>query len=127
MQASPAAAASQRLPVSLLTGFLGSGKTTARNRLVNHPGTETLLGAGLRAETDLRNEKITYKIREHSLAKVPVLLVLAKREAADGGVAMRRLGSPATESFALAEAVEQLRQEAAVPRGLPLPPEEKAA
>ena len=49
--------------------------------------------AGLRVETDLRNEKINYKVREHSLAKVPNLLVIGKREAEEGTIALRRLGS----------------------------------
>ena len=49
---------------------------------------------GLRVEGDLRNEKINYKVREHSLAKVPVLLVVGRKEAAERGVSMRRLGSP---------------------------------
>ena len=47
----------------------------------------------IRVETDLRNEKINYKVREHSLAKVPLLLVVGKREAEEGTVALRRLGS----------------------------------
>ena len=46
----------------------------------------------MRAEADLRNEKINYKVREHSLAKVPLLLVVGKREAEEGTVALRRLG-----------------------------------
>ena len=49
--------------------------------------------AGIRVEADLRNEKINYKVREHSLAKVPLLLVVGKREAEEGTVAIRRLGS----------------------------------
>jgi threonyl-tRNA synthetase len=49
--------------------------------------------AGIRVETDLRNEKINYKVREHSLAKVPLLLVVGKREAEEGTIALRRLGS----------------------------------
>ena len=52
-----------------------------------------LKAAGIRAEADLRNEKINYKVREHSLAKVPLLLVVGKREAEEGSVAIRRLGS----------------------------------
>ncbi|MEO7601707.1 MAG: threonine--tRNA ligase [Sphingomicrobium sp.] len=52
-----------------------------------------LSAAGLRVETDLRNEKINYKVREHSLAKVPLLLVVGKREAEEGTVAVRRLGA----------------------------------
>ena len=49
--------------------------------------------AGLRVEGDLRNEKINYKVREHSLAKVPALLVVGKKEAAERTVSIRRLGS----------------------------------
>src|SRR3954471_1301593 len=52
-----------------------------------------LRAAGIRVQTDLRNEKINYKVREHSLAKVPLLLVVGKREAEEGTVALRRLGS----------------------------------
>ena len=51
-----------------------------------------LAGQGIRVETDLRNEKINYKVREHSLKKVPLLLVVGKREAEEGTVALRRLG-----------------------------------
>jgi threonyl-tRNA synthetase len=54
---------------------------------------EKLKAAGIRAELDVRNEKINYKVREHSLAKVPLLLVVGKREAEEGTVAVRRLGS----------------------------------
>jgi threonyl-tRNA synthetase len=57
----------------------------------------TLAEAGLRVETDLRNEKINYKIREHSLAKVPYLLVLGKREAEERTVALRPLGADARQ------------------------------
>jgi threonyl-tRNA synthetase len=71
--------------------------------------------AGLRAEADLRNEKITYKVREHSLAKIPVLLVVGKREAEQGTVAIRRLGGKEQEILALGEAIARLKEEAAVP------------
>ncbi|GGC71718.1 threonine--tRNA ligase [Chelatococcus reniformis] len=71
--------------------------------------------AGLRAELDLRNEKITYKVREHSLAKVPVLLVVGKKEAAEGTVSIRRLGSTEQRSMALSEAIALLRDEAEPP------------
>ena len=54
--------------------------------------------AGLRAESDLRNEKINYKVREHSLAKVPVMLVVGKREAEEQTVSVRRLGSQEQET-----------------------------
>jgi threonyl-tRNA synthetase len=70
---------------------------------------------GLRVETDLRNEKINYKVREHSLAKVPVLLVVGKREAEEGKVAVRRLGSQAQEIMTLDEAIAMLREEATPP------------
>ena len=71
--------------------------------------------AGLRVETDLRNEKINYKVREHSLAHVPAMLVVGRREADDGSVAVRRLGSKDQEILALDDAVGQLSVEAASP------------
>jgi threonyl-tRNA synthetase len=69
--------------------------------------------AGLRAEADLRNEKINYKVREHSLAKIPVILAAGKREVAERTVALRRLGAQSQTSLPLAEAVAQLLAEAA--------------
>jgi threonyl-tRNA synthetase len=69
--------------------------------------------AGLRAEADVRNEKINYKVREHSLAKIPVILAAGKREVAERTVALRRLGSQNQTSLALAAAVAQLGTEAA--------------
>ena len=71
--------------------------------------------AGLRVETDLRNEKINYKVREHSLAHVPAMLVVGRREADDGTVAVRRLGSKNQEVLALGDAVGQLSAEAVSP------------
>ncbi|MCZ6511956.1 MAG: threonine--tRNA ligase [Alphaproteobacteria bacterium] len=71
--------------------------------------------AGLRVETDLRNEKINYKVREHSLAHVPAMLVVGRREADDGTVAVRRLGAKNQEILALEDAVGQLSVEAASP------------
>jgi threonyl-tRNA synthetase len=68
--------------------------------------------AGLRAEADLRNEKINYKVREHSLAKIPVILAAGKRELAERTVALRRLGAQNQTSLPLGTAVEQLRAEA---------------
>ena len=67
-----------------------------------------LEAAGVTVEMDLRNEKIGYKVREHSRAKVPVILVLGKQEEEEQQVAIRRLGSQATETFALDEAVANL-------------------
>jgi threonyl-tRNA synthetase len=71
--------------------------------------------AGLRAEADLRNEKINYKVREHSLTKVSALLVVGKREAEERTVSLRRLGSQRSEVLPLAEAVKRLREEAVPP------------
>jgi threonyl-tRNA synthetase len=75
-----------------------------------------LKAAGIRAETDLRNEKINYKVREHSLAKVPLLLVVGKREAEEGTVAIRRLGSDEYQKvMSLADAVAMMASEAVPP------------
>ncbi|MBT7343888.1 MAG: threonine--tRNA ligase, partial [Rhodobacteraceae bacterium] len=74
-----------------------------------------LRAAGIKAVADLRNEKINYKVREHSLAKVPVMLVLGKREAEEGSVALRRLGGKDQEVLALGEAVNRLKEEAVAP------------
>jgi threonyl-tRNA synthetase len=71
--------------------------------------------AGLRVGLDAGNEKITYKVREHSLAKVPIMLVVGRREAVNRSVALRRLGGKEQEALALGEAVARLNQEAAVP------------
>ena len=71
--------------------------------------------AGLAAEMDLRNEKINYKIREHSLAKVPAILVVGKRESLQETVAIRRLGGKPQEILALAEATARLKKEARGP------------
>ena len=71
--------------------------------------------AGLVAEADLRNEKINYKVREHSAAKVPVILVVGAREAEEGSVNMRRLGSRDSKTVPLAEAVAMLTEEATPP------------
>ena len=71
--------------------------------------------AGLRAVLDAGNEKISYKVREHSLAKVPIMLVVGGLEAATRAVALRRLAGNAQEALALDEAVARLKQETAVP------------
>ena len=77
---------------------------------------EALQSAGLRAEADLRNEKINYKVREHSLAKVPYLLVVGRREAEEGNVALRPLGADARqEVVALDSLVERLTAQAMPP------------
>ncbi|WP_243373846.1 threonine--tRNA ligase [Microvirga solisilvae] len=71
--------------------------------------------AGLRVEADLRNEKINYKVREHSLVKVPVLLVVGRKEAAERTVSIRRLGSQDQKSMSLDEALKMLAAEAITP------------
>ncbi|THD60544.1 threonine--tRNA ligase [Phenylobacterium sp.] len=74
-----------------------------------------LRARGLRVETDLRNEKINLKVREHSLAKVPVIAVVGRREADLGQVALRRLGSDGQQVLDLAEAVNLLALQASPP------------
>ena len=76
---------------------------------------EACKAAGLRFGKDVRNEKINYKIREHSQAKIPAILVVGAREAAEGTVAIRRLGGKQQEILALDEAIHRLRDEAAPP------------
>ena len=77
--------------------------------------TAQLVAAGLRVEHDLRNEKINYKVREHSHAKVPHLLVVGKREADEGTVAIRTLGEERQRVMPLAEAIALLKAEATPP------------
>ncbi|MEG3176303.1 threonine--tRNA ligase [Sphingomonas sp. RB3P16] len=76
---------------------------------------EKLKAAGIRVETDLRNEKINYKVREHSLAKVPNLLVVGKREAEEGKVALRQLGSDRQQFLTLDDAIAMLTEAAKAP------------
>ena len=79
---------------------------------------EALIAArklGLRADSDLRNEKINYKVREHSLAKVPALLVVGKKEAADRTVSIRRLGKDSQDVMPLEAALKALAEEAMPP------------
>ena len=71
--------------------------------------------AGLRIETDLRNEKINYKVREHSLAKVPFILVAGRKEAEDGTLSIRRLGSEKSETMKLDDVVALLTRESLPP------------
>jgi len=77
--------------------------------------TEALFASGLRARADLRNEKISYKVREHSLAKVPVIFAVGKREAEEKTVTIRRLGSQAQTTMPLTEALAMLEAEAIPP------------
>jgi threonyl-tRNA synthetase len=73
------------------------------------------LRAGLRVEGDLRNEKINYKVREHSLAKVPALLVVGKKEAAERTVSIRRFGKEDQHVLGLDAALAALADEAVPP------------
>ncbi len=74
-----------------------------------------LTAAGLRAETDTRNEKINYKVREHSEAKLPIILAVGRREVEERSVAMRRFGSKGQETLTLDAAIAQLVEEATPP------------
>ncbi len=74
-----------------------------------------LRAAGIRAEIDLRNEKINYKVREHSVGKVPVMYVVGKREAEEGAVSVRRLGSDGQKVMPFAEAMNELVSESLPP------------
>jgi threonyl-tRNA synthetase len=80
-----------------------------------HAVTELAFAAGLRARADVRNEKISYKVREHSLAKVPVIFAVGKREAEEKTVTIRRLGSQAQVTMPLTEALAMLEAEAVPP------------
>ncbi|MGQ0528206.1 MAG: His/Gly/Thr/Pro-type tRNA ligase C-terminal domain-containing protein, partial [Alphaproteobacteria bacterium] len=74
-----------------------------------------LCAAGIRAELDIRNEKINYKVREHSLQKVPALFVVGAREAQENTVAIRRLGSDGQSVESCAQAIEELARQCKPP------------
>ncbi|WP_395329504.1 threonine--tRNA ligase [Novosphingobium sp. BL-8H] len=76
---------------------------------------QKLKAAGVRVETDLRNEKINYKVRDHSLKKVPHLVVVGKREAEEGTVAIRTLGAEHQKVMTLDEAIAMLKAESTAP------------
>jgi threonyl-tRNA synthetase len=80
-----------------------------------HEVVEALSASGMRARADVRNEKINYKVREHSVAKVPVILAVGMREAEAKTVSMRRLGSKDQTVMALTAAIDDLRAEATPP------------
>ena len=80
-----------------------------------HEVVTALRAAGLRAEADIRNEKINYKVREHSLAKIPVILAIGAREVAEGSVSVRRLGDPRTKTQDLGDLIADLSAEATPP------------
>lgn len=80
-----------------------------------HEAVAALRAAGIRAEADTRNEKINYKVREHSVAKVPVILAVGMKEVADRTLSMRRLGSKNSEVVALDQLVAELKTESTPP------------
>ena len=80
-----------------------------------HEVVEDLRARGVRAEADIRNEKINYKVREHSVGKVPVILACGMREVEERSVSLRRLGEKATRSVTLDEVVPELAREATPP------------
>ena len=80
-----------------------------------HEVVDALRAAGLRAEADVRNEKINYKVREHSVGKVPVLLAVGQREVEDRTVSVRRLGEKQTQTMGLDTLIAELSAEALAP------------
>jgi threonyl-tRNA synthetase len=76
---------------------------------------DAMRAAGLRVDADLRNEKINYKVREHSLGKVPAIIALGAREAQEGTVSIRRIGSKQQTVMTLEEAIDSFVQEALPP------------
>jgi threonyl-tRNA synthetase len=97
-------------PVQIMVATITSEADDYANEVL-----EAARARGLRADIDLRNEKITYKVREHSLVKLPVLLVVGKKEAAERAVSIRRLGSSETRSMPLDAALAALVDEARPP------------
>ncbi|MEM1302026.1 MAG: His/Gly/Thr/Pro-type tRNA ligase C-terminal domain-containing protein, partial [Pseudomonadota bacterium] len=80
-----------------------------------HEVVAALKAAGVRAEADVRNEKINYKVREHSVSKVPVILACGKREVEERTVSMRRLGQKQSQTLTLDEVVPQMADESTPP------------
>ncbi len=76
---------------------------------------EALIKLGIRAEIDIRNEKIGYKVREHSSKKVPIIFVLGKHESSENSVAIRRLGYQGNESMSMKDAIAVVKNEAKPP------------
>ena len=101
-------------PLQVVVATIVSDADGYAERLV-----ERLRAQGIRAELDTRNEKINYKVREHSLAKVPLLFVVGKREAEEGTVSVRRLGTEGQKVIAADAAIAELALEATAPDLLP--------
>jgi threonyl-tRNA synthetase len=104
-----------RFPMWLApTQVVVTGITTDQDAYVSEVY-EKLKAAGLRAEIDLRNEKINYKVREHSHAKVPAIFVAGGREAENGTITVRRLGSTDQETLDLTDAINRIVAESIEP------------
>ncbi len=106
---------SGRLPMWLAPRQVVVATITSEANPYAEEAVAALRAAGLRAEADLRNEKINYKVREHSLAKVPVILAVGAREVDERTVTVRRLGEKATSTAGLDEIVSRLADEARAP------------
>jgi threonyl-tRNA synthetase len=104
-----------RLPLWLAPVQIVLATITADADAYAHKAAGRLKAAGLRVALDLRNEKINYKVREHSLAKVPVIAVAGRREGEDETLSLRRLGGDTQETLALEKVVPMLRGEALPP------------
>jgi threonyl-tRNA synthetase len=76
---------------------------------------DALAAAGIRVELDARSDKISYKVREHSLAKVPLIMAVGGREAAERQVSLRRLGGEAQEVLSLDAAIAMCQRESSAP------------
>jgi threonyl-tRNA synthetase len=97
-------------PVQAVVATITADADDYAREVVAHAGR-----IGLRVEADLRNEKINYKVREHSLAKIPALLVVGKKEAADRTVSIRRLGKEGSHVMGVDLALQSLADEAVAP------------
>jgi threonyl-tRNA synthetase len=97
-------------PVQVVVATIVSDADGYARKLV-----EELRAKGIRAELDVRNEKINYKVREHSVVKVPLMFVVGKREAEEGTVSIRRLGSEGQRVVPAAQAIAELEAETTAP------------
>ena len=97
-------------PVQAAVTTITSGSNQAAERII-----EKLRDNGIRSVIDLRNEKINYKVREHSVNKVPFILVLGDREVEENTITIRRLGSKEQKTMNVDECIEQIRLESLPP------------
>jgi threonyl-tRNA synthetase len=97
-------------PTQVVVATIVSEADEYGQKLVNQ-----LKAVGIRAELDTRNEKINYKVREHSVQKVPLMFVVGKREAEEGTVSVRRLGTEGQQVLPSMEAIVSLLAEATPP------------